>query len=104
MDKTLRGNIPHIRKVGQKPLRRGSLPIAYIDGTNDGSGGDYSSELAFENRKDFPLVGDTTTLYIATDEDMMYRYDAASKSYHPLGSNDGSAYSIKKIKCKLQEG
>lgn len=47
----------------------------------------YIRELDFKSRFEFPSVGDSKTLYIATDEDMIYRFDETSLTYKKLSSD-----------------
>lgn len=47
----------------------------------------YVRELDFKSRFEFPSVGDGQTLYIATDENMIYRFDEIRLAYERLGSN-----------------
>ena len=45
----------------------------------------YVRELSFSTYLEFPSVGDPLMLYIATDENAMYRFDEDEMSYIPLG-------------------
>lgn len=47
----------------------------------------YVRELEFKTFYEFPNVGDAKMLYIATDEDIIYRYDEELMGYIPLGSD-----------------
>lgn len=47
-------------------------------------------ELRFMNRSDFPSDGSNTILYVAVDEDKIYRYDQGNSNYVPL-SGDAEA-------------
>lgn len=45
----------------------------------------YVKELVFENRFEFPSVGEADKLYIAKDENTIYRFDEDEMSYAALG-------------------
>ena len=42
------------------------------------------TELTFSNRLEFPNIGQPGKLYIATDENAVYRFDAASNTYEQI--------------------
>ena len=58
----------------------------------------YERELRFKTYKEFPAVGEADKLYVATDEDAVYRFDAELNDYTIIGSNPAN---IKEIYCKL---
>lgn len=45
-------------------------------------------------RDSFPLIGKTNTLYIATDKDMIYRFDVGSGQYLNIGGGSGSVVEV----------
>lgn len=45
----------------------------------------YVKELVFENRFEFPSVGEANKLYIAKDENSIYRWDEDEMVYTALG-------------------
>ena len=49
-----------------------------------GSGSSTSSSVIFRNKNDFPTAGDTKILYVATDEDVIYRWNGTLNSYVQL--------------------
>lgn len=46
-----------------------------------GGGGKQKSELKFATRSLFPQIGETDILYIATDENAIYRFDVSTLEY-----------------------
>ena len=63
-----------------------------------GSGGTTTSkELYFNTRLEFPAVGKENILYIATDEDLIYRFETETTSYVCLSGGDSDINSIKVI-------
>jgi hypothetical protein len=48
---------------------------------------DNLTPLVFNSRFEFPSVGDVRHLYIATDENKIYRYDAIQIIYKCIGSD-----------------
>ena len=60
----------------------------------------YVTELEFKTYKEFPAVGEADKLYIATDEDTIYRFDTELLVYKVVGGNPAD---IKEIHCKLEE-
>ena len=60
----------------------------------------YVTELSFKTYKEFPNIGEEDKLYIATDEDMIYRFDTERMVYKVVGGNPAD---IKEIYCKLEE-
>ena len=51
---------------------------------------EYVFELEFDNKENFPIIGDEDKLYIATDENVIYRWDSNSARYIPLTAKDVS--------------
>lgn len=45
----------------------------------------YVKELVFDNRFEFPSVGEADKLYIAKDENSIYRWDEGEMVYTALG-------------------
>lgn len=45
----------------------------------------YVAEMYFNNRLEFPSIGDDKKLYIATDEDSIYRFDGVDLIYKCVG-------------------
>jgi hypothetical protein len=41
----------------------------------------YVKELEFTTHYEFPAIGDSNTLYIATDENKIYRFDSENRIY-----------------------
>lgn len=44
-------------------------------------------ELTFNNRFEFPSIGKSDLMYVATDENRMYRFDEESLTYYCIGSD-----------------
>lgn len=55
-------------------------------------------ELTFNNRFEFPSIGRSDLMYVATDENRTYRFDEESLTYYCIGSDYNE---IKTIKCGL---
>ena len=55
-------------------------------GVSGGGGGSSpaTSNVIFRDKKDFPTQGDTNCLYIATDENVLYRWDDTLNKYIQL--------------------
>ena len=56
-------------------------------GVSGGGSGDSSptaSNVIFRDKADFPMTGDTTCLYIATDEKVSYRWNGTLNKYIQL--------------------
>lgn len=53
-----------------------------------GAGSDYSTQLIFSTRSEFPSEGTDQTLYIAEDENTIYRYDITTHKYEGLSALD----------------
>ena len=49
-----------------------------------GSSSTTTSNVIFRNKADFPMAGDTTYLYIATDENVLYRWNGTLNQYVQL--------------------
>lgn len=47
----------------------------------------YARELEFDTRLDFPNIGDGKTLYIAIDENRLYRWSSEELAYIPLSGD-----------------
>lgn len=58
----------------------------------------YEQELRFRTYSEFPGIGEADKLYIATDEDTIYRFDTELGAYKAVGGNPAD---IKEIYCKL---
>lgn len=48
----------------------------------------YIFELEFKTRDNFPIIGDENMLYVSTDENICYRWDADTAKYIPLTPQD----------------
>ena len=44
-------------------------------------------ELTFNNRFEFPSIGKSDLMYVATDENRTYRFDEESLTYYCIGSD-----------------
>lgn len=44
-------------------------------------------ELTFNNRFEFPSIGRSDLMYVATDENRVYRFDEESLTYYCIGSD-----------------
>lgn len=55
-------------------------------GVSGGGGGSSptASNVIFRDKADFPTTGDTTCLYIATDENVLYRWNGTLNQYVQL--------------------
>lgn len=60
----------------------------------------YVKELHFSTHYEFPSIGDENKLYIATDENAQYRYDATDHAYHCVGRDPED---IDTIQIRLKE-
>lgn len=58
---------------------------------------EYVFELEFDNKDNFPIIGDEDMLYIATDENVFYRWDSTIAKYIPLTAKDVSYNDLKDI-------
>lgn len=56
-----------------------------------------SKELCFKTRLEFPAVGEEDVLYIATNEESIYRFDVATTSYISLSGDGGGIANIEVI-------
>lgn len=68
----IKGNVKRVSNISGKVARPETV---------------YIRELDFKSRFEFPSVGDNKTLYIATDENMIYRFDETSLTYKKLSSD-----------------
>ena len=57
----------------------------------------YVYELEFIHKEQFPIIGDEDILYIATDENVFYRWDSQVAKYVQLTSKDVSYNDLKDI-------
>lgn len=62
------------------------------------SGGSAKNEISFKNYKEFPNVGNAEKLYIATDENAIYRWDGEENVYICIGRDWEN---ISEIHCTL---
>ena len=55
-------------------------------GVSGGGGGSSlaNANVIFRNKANFPAVGETSILYIATDENLLYRWDDTLNKYIQL--------------------
>ena len=60
----------------------------------------YVKELHFENRYNFPNIGKSDMIYVATDENALYIFDTTQNIYHCVGRDYSE---ISAIKCQLKE-
>lgn len=60
----------------------------------------YVKELQFANHYEFPTLGNASCLYIAVDEDRIYRFDEEQRGYICVGSN---IENLEAIQVKLKE-
>jgi hypothetical protein len=60
----------------------------------------YVKELFFSNHYEFPAIGESDKLYIATDENAQYRYDELDHAYHCVGRDPED---IEAIQIRLKE-
>ena len=49
-----------------------------------GSSSTTTSNVIFRDKADFPMAGDTNCLYIATDENLLYRWNSTLNQYVQL--------------------
>lgn len=63
-----------------------------------GSGG--TTALVFKNRFEFPNIGSESVLYIAKDENAIYRFSATDNTYIFVGTD---YHEVESIQCKLRE-
>ncbi len=57
--------------------------------------GSGPAELIFSDRSAFPIAGREDRLYIASDENVVYRFDATKNAYVQLSCADMSEYYTK---------
>lgn len=60
----------------------------------------YVKELFFSTHYEFPSIGESDKLYIATDENAQYRYDELDHAYHCVGRDPED---IEAIQIRLKE-
>lgn len=48
---------------------------------------ELATQVIFKTRHEFPVIGASDKLYVATDENSIYRYDVASRTYKCVGSD-----------------
>lgn len=80
------------QKIGGSIRRSGPINGSVVsDGMVDGSVGKAesasSNELIFKNRFEFPTIGNLNLLYIATDENQIYRWDSDTNAYICTGAD-----------------
>lgn len=46
-----------------------------------------AKEVSFNTRFEFPSIGESEIMYVATDENKMYRFDENSLTYYCVGSD-----------------
>lgn len=74
-------------------------PFATLQGNIDKpSGGSPKSEICFNSYKEFPNIGNPEKLYIATDENAIYRWDSKENVYICIGREQDE---ISEIQCSL---
>lgn len=76
---------------------RGSVPIG---GKIENPKTVYVKELRFANHYEFPSIGEEGCLYIAKDENAVYRYDKQERAYFCVGRDPTM---IEAIQVKLKE-
>lgn len=76
----------------------GAVPHASsISGSVSRSGAVFKAELMFARKELFPEFGSEEYIYVATDENICYRFDSAASDYVRIGVGFTS------IQCKLKE-
>ena len=55
-----------------------------VSGGGGGGSSPIASNVIFRDKADFPTQGDTNCLYIATDENVLYRWDGTLNKYVQL--------------------
>ena len=73
---------------------------SYVEGSVEKAENIYVKELYFENRYNFPNIGEPNMIYIATDENASYIFDTTQNVYHCIGRDYNE---ISAIKCQLKE-
>lgn len=74
-----------------------------------GGGGSAPAEspVVFLNRDVFPSPGAADKIYLALDEDTLYRYDVAAATYIPLTGTDMSGYAtttqLEEVRSEVRE-
>lgn len=87
-----------VRMLQNHKNREGGKVCGTVQGVVEKAQRVYETELTFKTYKDFPSVGEADKLYIATDEELIYRFDAKQMIYKVVGGNPAN---IKEIYCKL---
>ena len=73
---------------------------SYVEGNVEKAENIYVKELYFENRYNFPNIGNPNMIYISTDENASYIFDTTQNVYHCIGRDYNE---ISAIKCQLKE-
>lgn len=60
-----------------------------------------SKKNVFDTRFNFPNVGESDVLYIATDENAIYRWDEINQIYRDISSGSGSCVEFNVIQSIL---
>lgn len=76
---------------------RGSVPV---EGKIEHPKTVYVRELRFANHYEFPSIGEEECLYIAKDENAVYRYDKQERAYFCVGRDPAQ---IEAIQVRLKE-
>lgn len=69
----------------------------FIDTGVIASGG---ASALFKNRYEFPNIGQKDVIYVAKDENAMYRFDTTQNIYVLIGTD---YHEVESIQCKLKE-
>lgn len=62
------------------------------------TGGGTKNEISFKSYKEFPNIGNAEKLYVATDENAIYRWDGEENVYICIGRDNEN---ISAIQCTL---
>ena len=81
---TLEVKVPDPDNTGRSITKRVRLLVDWNEITNKPSG---LGVVEFENYFQFPDPGNEQTLYVALDENRIYRYVASSRIYKVVGSD-----------------
>ena len=54
----------------------------------------YTEQVVFNTHNEFPNIGDSSKLYVATDEDIIYRWDSTSVIYVAISGGSGSDFNV----------
>ena len=93
--KSISGSIHGINRINANVNK-----INNIDGNINIPSKVYVKELEFKNHYEFPSIGDVNILYVAIDENRIYRYDDSTHTYECVSSDYNE---IDSIQCKLKE-